>query len=222
MEFEEHGNPQCGVISQESDLLRLANEWDVMQNWGVFAEHGADISKTIFAIKSYLYQMEHKFSRKEDYFHLRGQDNILHYLPIKEMCIRLHNDDSLFETLARIAAARTAGCDFVVSVPNDLSNPVTSFLEHRYGQALLKKGQMIYESDEHLAEKLHSIDRIRYAAPERVPDGLFREAAKNGFFISRSPVYMEGHLELLHYFRQQSICDNYHRYGNLGERGELK
>jgi len=41
-------------------------------------------------------------------------------------------------------------------------------------------------------------------------------------FYSRSPVYMEGHLELLHYFRQQSICDNYHRYGNLGERGELK
>jgi len=102
------------------------------------------------------------------------------------MCIRLHNDDSLFETLARIAAARTAGCDFVVSVPNDLSNPVTSFLEHRYGQALLKKGQMIYESDEHLAEKLHSIDRIRYAAPERVPDGLFREAAKNGFLFQEA------------------------------------
>jgi RHH-type proline utilization regulon transcriptional repressor/proline dehydrogenase/delta 1-pyrroline-5-carboxylate dehydrogenase len=29
---------------------------------------------------------------------------------------------------------------------------------------------------------------------------------------------MEGRLELLQYFQEQSICDNYHRYGNLGER----
>ena len=30
---------------------------------------------------------------------------------------------------------------------------------------------------------------------------------------------MEGAIELLQYYRQQSICNNYHRYGNLGERG---
>jgi hypothetical protein len=29
---------------------------------------------------------------------------------------------------------------------------------------------------------------------------------------------MDGRIELLQYYRQQSICDNYHRYGNLGER----
>ena len=29
---------------------------------------------------------------------------------------------------------------------------------------------------------------------------------------------MEGRIELLQYFRQQSVCDNYHRYGNLGDR----
>ena len=31
----------------------------------------------------------------------------------------------------------------------------------------------------------------------------------------------EGRLELLHYVQNQSICNNYHRYGNLGERTEL-
>lgn len=29
---------------------------------------------------------------------------------------------------------------------------------------------------------------------------------------------MEGSIELLQYYRQQSICHHYHRYGNLGER----
>jgi RHH-type proline utilization regulon transcriptional repressor/proline dehydrogenase/delta 1-pyrroline-5-carboxylate dehydrogenase len=47
------------------------------------------------------------------------------------------------------------------------------------------------------------------------------EAAKTGFYISRTKVLMEGRLELLQYFQEQSICDNYHRYGNLGERGLL-
>ncbi|MBW2707265.1 MAG: hypothetical protein JRD84_13285 [Deltaproteobacteria bacterium] len=32
---------------------------------------------------------------------------------------------------------------------------------------------------------------------------------------------MDGRIELLHYYRQQSICDNYHRYGNLGERENI-
>jgi RHH-type proline utilization regulon transcriptional repressor/proline dehydrogenase/delta 1-pyrroline-5-carboxylate dehydrogenase len=31
---------------------------------------------------------------------------------------------------------------------------------------------------------------------------------------------MDGRIELLQYYRQQSICDNYHRYGNLGERAQ--
>ncbi len=221
MEFEEYANPPTGVISQESDLLRLANKWDIMQNWNAFAEYDGDIAKTVLAIKSYLYQMEQKFGKQEDYFHLRGQDNILRYLPIKRMRIRLHKDDSLFETLARIAAARVAGCEFSVSIPEELSNTVTTFLEGRYGQELLQNGRVLFESDQDLIQKLQDTERIRYAAPERVPEELFQEAAKNGFFISRSPVYMEGRLELLHYFRQQSICNNYHRYGNLGDRGDL-
>jgi RHH-type proline utilization regulon transcriptional repressor/proline dehydrogenase/delta 1-pyrroline-5-carboxylate dehydrogenase len=47
---------------------------------------------------------------------------------------------------------------------------------------------------------------------------VFEAAAETGFFIARAPVLMDGRLELLQYLRQQSICRNYHRYGNLGER----
>ncbi len=62
------------------------------------------------------------------------------------------------------------------------------------------------------------IDRIRYAAPERVPRDVYSAAAETGFYIARAPVLMDGRIELLQYYRQQSICDNYHRYGNLGDR----
>lgn len=221
MEFEEPGYPRVGVIDQETDLLWLANEWQIMLRWGAFGKHTDDITKTVYAIRSYLFQVEQKFGRREDYFHLRGQDNILQYLPIQKVVIRIHGDDTLFETLARIAAARVAGGAPIVSLPEGLSNGVTVFLEGRYGKALLNDIQIVTWSDTQLLASLQDIDRIRYADPDRVPDAVFQGAAEIGFYISRSPVYMEGRLELLQYFRQQSVCNNYHRYGNLGERGEL-
>ena len=222
MEFAEHGYPQTGVIKQETNLLWLANEWEVMLRWGAFGTHGADISKTIFAIRSYIYQVEQKFAQREDYFHLRGQENILRYLPIENMVIRLHPDDTLFETLARISAARAANCHPVVSLPEGLSNEVTDFLDGRYGRALLNNIRLVNQTDKQLLGGLLDIGRIRYAAADRVPEALFSGAAETGFYIAKTPVYMEGRIELLQYFRQQSICNNYHRYGNLGERGELE
>ena len=69
-----------------------------------------------------------------------------------------------------------------------------------------------------MLKSLPSIDRIRYAAPDRVAPEVFEAAAATGFYIARTPVMMDGRIELLQYYRQQSICHNYHRYGNLGER----
>jgi RHH-type proline utilization regulon transcriptional repressor/proline dehydrogenase/delta 1-pyrroline-5-carboxylate dehydrogenase len=68
-------------------------------------------------------------------------------------------------------------------------------------------------------EMIPKIQRIRYAAPERIPSSVSEASAAIGFYISRSKVLMNGRLELLQYFQEQSISNNYHRYGNLGERG---
>jgi hypothetical protein len=39
-----------------------------------------------------------------------------------------------------------------------------------------------------------------------------------GGCIARAPVLMDGRIELLQYLKEQSVCNSYHRYGNLGER----
>ena len=41
-----------------------------------------------------------------------------------------------------------------------------------------------------------------------------------GIFIAHTPVLAEGRIELLWYVMEQSISHNYHRYGNLGPRGD--
>ncbi|MBU3915004.1 aldehyde dehydrogenase, partial [bacterium] len=140
------------------------------------------------------------------------------YLPIKNMVIRLHKEDSLFEILARIAASTISGCDTVVSIPKGLGSKTIVFLLSKEGKELTRKSKIVYQSDDQLIEKMPEIQRIRYAAPDRVPDKVLRTAAETGFYISSIKVMMEGRIELLQYFQNQSICDNYHRYGNLGDR----
>jgi RHH-type proline utilization regulon transcriptional repressor/proline dehydrogenase/delta 1-pyrroline-5-carboxylate dehydrogenase len=218
MEFEEFHPPAAGPLQESHPLLTLAQQWQQKLDRGGFEGIAADVKNAVRAIKSYLYHVEREFAREIDYFHLRGQDNILRYLPVGTVVVRLHEDDSLFETLARIAAAKISGCRLRVSCPKGLSNQVTHFLHSLEGRRIIGSDPHFYESENDLINVMPAVDRIRYAAPERVPPGVTSAAAKTGFYLARAPVMMDGRLELLQYYRQQSICDNYHRYGNLGER----
>ena len=218
MEFEEIGDPPIGAIRDESYLLWLAREWKVELLWGKHGQWKTDLQKTALAIKSYIYNFEQEFSQEKDYFHLRGQDNILRYLPVGTVLVRLHEDDSLFDVLGRIAAAKVSGCDLVISIPTDLKNKVTDFLSGKEGKRMVGAAPVLHQNDSQLMQYIPKVQRIRYAAPHRVPAAVLEEAAKRGFYISRTKVFMEGRLELLQYFQEQSICDSYHRYGNLGDR----
>ena len=104
-------------------------------------------------------------------------------------------------------------------MPLELANRVTTFLDSHHGRRFLQGMVVVRQSDTELAALVPTIGRLRYAAPDRVPMEIFVAAANTGVCIARTPVYMEGQIELLHYFQQQTLCNTYHRYGNLGERG---
>jgi RHH-type proline utilization regulon transcriptional repressor/proline dehydrogenase/delta 1-pyrroline-5-carboxylate dehydrogenase len=218
MDFEETGPPSVGPLQNTQPLLLLAQQWQRKINWGELNEIASDLKKTIWAIKSYLYHVEQVYSREIDYFHLRGQDNILRYLPVGTVVVRLHENDNLFESLARIAAVKVAACNLIISIPKGLQNHVIQFLHEKEGRRLIGDRPVVYEQDKDLINRIPHIDRIRYAAPDRVPRKVYEAAAESGFYIARSPVMMEGRIELLQYYRQQSVCHNYHRYGYLGDR----
>lgn len=218
MTIAETGFPQTTAIAGDHRLLQMAQEWRKLVQWNKLTEYGPDLDKTISAIASCLGEMDSRYGREQDYFHLRGQDNILRFRPIKQLMVRLHTDDSLFETLTRIAAGLIAGCAVQLSIPPGLNNGVTAFLDTQYGKQFLQSVPVLRQTDDQVAATITGIRRIRYAAPDRVPAQVFTAAAKTGVYISRTPVCMDGRIELLQYFQQQSICDNYHRYGNLGER----
>lgn len=221
MNFREKGFPEIGAIRNDSEILRLSQRWRTKLISNHFSDFKSDIEKTIRAIQSYLYCAEQEFLTQKDYFHLRGQDNIIRYMPVGTVAVRIHEDDSLFETLARISAVKISGCRLMISIPSGLDNKVTRFIENREAKKLSRDGSIMRQTDKDLIRMLSVIDRIRYARNDRVPQEVLAAAAEKGFYISRTPVLMEGRIELLQYFQEQSICDNYHRYGNLGERSIL-
>ncbi len=78
------------------------------------------------------------------------------------------------------------------------------------------------ESDADLARIVQErqTDRVRFARDDSVPDDVRRAAAKAGLYLATEPVLMEGRVELLWYLVEQSLCIDYHRYGNLGARAD--
>ncbi|WP_419763991.1 MAG: proline dehydrogenase family protein [Arcobacter sp.] len=177
-----------------------------------------DFEKLEVALQSYLENYENEFSQEKDYCEVRGEDNHFRYLPLKNVAIRVSSDDSIFEAVARILAAIVSGVEFKVSVNNN--KLVKSFLEEA---TILFKGNniLVEENDEKFLKTISSFDRIIYSNISKVPTIAFEESAKSLTFIVRQPVMMEGRLELLNYFIEQSISHSFHRYGNIGAR-EIK
>jgi RHH-type proline utilization regulon transcriptional repressor/proline dehydrogenase/delta 1-pyrroline-5-carboxylate dehydrogenase len=95
---------------------------------------------------------------------------------------------------------------------------VTHFLSGAEASKFLMGAQVVYEDDVAVAARIGEVQAIRYAASDRVPAAVWQAAAEKGFYIARSPVLMEGRVELLQYLQEQAVCNSYHRYGNLGER----
>jgi RHH-type proline utilization regulon transcriptional repressor/proline dehydrogenase/delta 1-pyrroline-5-carboxylate dehydrogenase len=210
--------PRHPPLHHHHRLLSLLNEWRLLPVLEQGERVALDIEQLICATKSYLYQMETYFGVEHDYYHLRGQDNLIRFLPVSEVIIRLHAEDGLFDALARIAAATFAGCTVNVSIPKEVNPLVRHFLTSYRGEQFLAGTSLRVEEEKDLAVRIKPTDRIRYAGPKRVSKTILQAAAQKGATILRNPVFMEGRLELPHYLRQQTVCHNYHRYGNLGNR----
>lgn len=192
-------------------LLGVLEDWN---KWGL-----ESWKKLTHAISSYEQAWNIEFAVQHDHFRLIGQDNHRRYLPVKDIRIRVVEEDSPFDVFARIIAARIAGCRITVSFAPGLdyrSLERTHEASHRWAGPV----EFMEETDEHLAEAIMSrqCDRVRYAEADRVPEYVRRAAAEACVFIADAPVLAEGRVELLWYVQEQSVSFDYHRYGNLGGR----
>jgi RHH-type transcriptional regulator, proline utilization regulon repressor / proline dehydrogenase / delta 1-pyrroline-5-carboxylate dehydrogenase len=178
-----------------------------------------DFEKLELALQSYYENFENEFSKEKDYAKVRGEDNHFKYIPLENVLIRVSSDDTIFETVSRILAARVSGVHFKVSIENN--DLVNSFLQNA-NELFTSRDSLISQTNEEMLKTLSKYDRVIYSNISKVPHMVFKEAVKSLTFIVRQEPMMEGRLELLNYFIEQSISHSFHRYGNIGARGIKK
>ena len=154
------------------------------------------------ALRSYTKEARDEFRAEHDHQRLLGQDNLRRYRPIEHLCICLHDDDTKHGIAARIGAAHAIGCTVSITGPG--------------AEEWRDFAQVVPEPD------VTKFDRLRYATPARVPESIRRAANEACKYIADTPVLTEGRLELLWYVEEQSLSNDYHRYGNLGPRADEK
>ena len=81
---------------------------------------------------------------------------------------------------------------------------------------------LVIENEESFIKTIKQYERVIYSNIKKVSSAVFKESVKTLVFIIRQEPLMEGRLELLNYFSEQSISHSYHRYGNIGAREASK
>jgi RHH-type proline utilization regulon transcriptional repressor/proline dehydrogenase/delta 1-pyrroline-5-carboxylate dehydrogenase len=217
MNFEEVASPKVEE-NYSHPLVEVVKAWEKGVADGFHKAFKDDFSKLSSALQSYLKNYKDEFSVEHDYFKLRGEDNIFRYLPLDRVAIRVTKDDSLFEVVSRILAARVSGVAVHVSIESPLENSVVSFLFENKENLLSARDSIARESEKEFVKCFSTVDRLIYSSIDKVSKVVFTQAAKIAKFVVRAEPMMEGRLELLHYFKEQSISHSYHRYGNIGAR----
>ncbi|MBR5663331.1 MAG: aldehyde dehydrogenase family protein, partial [Bacteroidales bacterium] len=142
---------------------------------------------------------------------IRGEQNVFRYLPLKGgMVLRLFGDETLEQVEMVQFAAKTVGTPLDISL--DTRHPLTDLLS----------GNIKKENLAAFCERIRRYERIRTITNEIIPGIVFEAAANHNKHISQAKPVRNGRIELIHYIKEQSIANEYHRYGSQIEVPEVE
>ena len=150
------------------------------------------------AVDSYRRAWEQRFAIDHDATGLRSESNVLRYVPVAGVAVRVGTDTPDGAGDAALAAARQCGVTATVS-------------------------DGAVESDQQLAARLGSLGVSRLRALTAIGDQLAAACHTLDIAVDRSPVSVDGLVELPHWLGEQAISQTLHRYGNVrtGVRPDL-
>lgn len=131
---------------------------------------------------------------------IRGEQNVFRYLPLANMVLRLFGDETLEQVQMVQLAAKTVGTPLTISADADHSLA---------GQI---KGVKT-ESLTAFCNAMKQFERVRTIS-KNIPDEVFQAAAFCDKYIAQAAPVRNGRIELAHYIKEQSISNEYHRYGS--------
>jgi RHH-type proline utilization regulon transcriptional repressor/proline dehydrogenase/delta 1-pyrroline-5-carboxylate dehydrogenase len=178
-----------------------------------------ECQKALRYISHFAHWHEVEFLKEHDYAHIRGESNVIRYLSVKDVLLRLEDGDKLEEILTTVMAIKMIGAKIHISLPKHSKQAEFLWLESKEASLLSEKDAISRDDDSSLIALIPQFDRVRYLRPEHVKPVIFDAIADQAIYIAREPFVSHGRIELMHYFIEQSISNSYHRYGNLGIQG---
>ena len=136
---------------------------------------------------------------------IRGEQNVFRYLPLEGgMVLRLFDDEPMEQIKMVALAAKTVGTPLTISMDE--------------GNALLKEVRPLcnnikVETLDAFCKSLKEYERVRTIS-KNVPDAVFEAAAAVDKYIEQAMPVRNGRIELARYIQEQSISNEYHRYGS--------
>ena len=141
---------------------------------------------------------------------IRGEQNVFRYLPLAGgMVLRLFGDETLEQVEMVQLAAKTVGTPLTISM--EASHPLSGKVS----------GKVKSENLAAFCESIKHYERIRTISAD-VPDIVFEAAANHDKFIAQALPLRNGRIELINYIKEQSIANEYHRYGSQIEVPEVE
>ncbi|MFT7003993.1 MAG: RHH-type proline utilization regulon transcriptional repressor/proline dehydrogenase [Sulfurimonas sp.] len=170
-------------------------------------------------ISNFAHWYEVEFLKEHDYAYIRGESNIIRYIPVKSVLLRVEENDELDEVLTTIMAAKMIGATLNVSIPKKSKKAELIWLESKQSSFIGKDDSFSRDDEDELIVKIPSSQRVRFLHPDNVSQNIYKAIADKAIYIASENFVSHGRLELMHYFIEQSISNSYHRYGNLGIQG---
>lgn len=162
---------------------------------------------------------EAEFLKDHDYAHIRGESNVIRYLPVKSVLLRLEDNDKFEEVLASIVAIKMVGAKLHISLPKRSRKAEYIWLEAKASSILENSDLVVREDEDELISSMEKYERIRFLAKENVSETIYKKVAPKAIYIATTPFVAHGRVEMMNYFVEQSVTNSYHRYGNLGIQG---
>ena len=155
------------------------------------------------------YEKEFKHARNIQP-NIRGEQNVFRYLPLKGgMVLRLFGDETVEQVKMVQLAAKTVGTPLTISASED-----NSLISQIVGD--IKKENLAA-----FCESIKNFERVRTISAN-VPDVVFEAAANCDKYIAQTAPVKNGRIELALYIKEQSIANEYHRYGSQIEVPEIE
>jgi len=162
------------------------------------------------------------FGQAHDHFPACSARTIFRrYRPLREVRIRVHRPIP-FEIFARACAAQAAAAAALVSTPPELHFKAAAKHSMTFTDAWAGAIEFLVETDRTTFRRpsTRRSQRVRFAAPDRVPLSVRTAAAEAFVHLADRPVLAEGRVELLWYLATKASATTIIATGNLGARSE--